>query len=494
MDTLQTETTSDTPGLGRSDVPIGLEHSSAALGRRVAYWCAVAAVSALAGFSLILLKLPLLIGAVLAGLMVFLIVRNPYLGLLAYVFIFSTRIAELIPALAPLKAERIVGLLTFAFLVLRQVRRYGGLTFDGTRQTVHFYLLILAATLTVPLAVYRGGAWEGVIEFIKLLMFYLLVVHLVDTRAKLRGFVILHAVLVLYLAADSTLHYLKGALMHAQGIDRALGSTSIASGPNELGATMATTVPLFLLFAVNRKAGPLRIFLFACLALCVFTLILTGSRSAFIGFVGVLGYFAWQSRHRIVLSIVGVVLIAGLFAVMPEQYKERYSSISQGLKESGGEGTGNERLKLWKKGMNMFVDRPLTGVGVKCFAAANAYFYSTGRAQWIESHSLYVQVLAEMGLVGALAFFSFMYSFLRLNRKTAKQLEADDDPDEWAFEHTLLQAMFAGYVALLFTGVFGHSMMRSTWYVYAALGLATLRIYLQHRPNLDPSIRADLLR
>ena len=107
--------------------------------------------------------------------------------------------------------------------------------------------------------------------------------------------------------------------------------------------------------------------------------------------------------------------------------------------------------------------------------------------------ALSLQEVARDGLVGAAAFFSFMFSFLRLNRKVARQLEGDDDPDEWAFEHTLLQAIFAGYVALLFTGIFGHSMMRSTWYIYAALGLATLRVYLQHRPNLDSSIRANLL-
>ena len=66
--------------------------------------------------------------------------------------------------------------------------------------------------------------------------------------------------------------------------------------------------------------------------------------------------------------------------------------------------------------------------------------------------------------------------------------------DDWAFERSLIQGMFVGYVALLFTGIFGHSMMRETWYLYAALGLATLRIYVNHRPDLNQAARRELLR
>jgi O-antigen ligase len=205
-----------------------------------------------------------------------------------------------------------------------------------------------------------------------------------------------------------------------------------------------------------------------------FTLMVTGSRSGFIGFVGSMGYFAWQSRHRVVLGLVGIVLLAGLIVALPEQYQERYATITQ----SQLDGSSSARLQVWGKGLRMIRDRPLTGVGVDCFGAANAYGYSTGRRSWLESHSLYIQVPAEMGLIGAFAFFSFMFAFLRLNRRTARMLADDDD---WSFEYALVQGMFAGYVALLFTGIFGHSMMRDTWYLYAALGLATQRIYLAER-------------
>ena len=124
--------------------------SSARLGRRVLYWIIVAGVSGVVGLALAVVKIPLIVGAIIAGLMAFFVVRHPYVGLLAYLMIFSLRLAELFPVLAPLRPERTIGMITFGLLLLAQIRRHGGITFDRSKPTLHFYFLILAAFLTVP--------------------------------------------------------------------------------------------------------------------------------------------------------------------------------------------------------------------------------------------------------------------------------------------------------------------------------------------------------
>lgn len=468
--------------------PSGLEMTSRQLGRRVLYFVLVMAISGMVGFAIAFVKIPLIVAGIIAALCVVLLFRNPYLGLLAYLLVYSLRIAEVYPVLAPLRMERVIGLATFGMLVLLQIYRRGGISFDASRQTRHFYFLIVAAFLTVPFAYWRVGAINGGVNFIKLLMFYLLIVHLVDTRTKLKVFVYAQCALVTYLALDSMLNYAHGALLHAQGIDRALGATSIAAGPNELGATMAATIPVFLCFALRKHAGPLKYWFLAGFGLLTVTLVMTGSRSALLGFIGAMSYFWWKSRHRLVLGVVGVILGAGMFIALPEQYQGRYSTITSGELD----GSSMERVKVWTKGLKMFAEHPVTGVGVNCFGTANAYGYSSGpRASWLESHSLYVQVLAEMGVIGAFAFFSYMLSFFRLNRDAARKLA--DEGDEWEFELTLLNGMFAAFIALMFTGVFGHSLMRDTWYMYPALGLATLRIYLDSRAAQSESGRRTAL-
>jgi O-antigen ligase len=126
-------------------------------------------------------------------------------------------------------------------------------------------------------------------------------------------------------------------------------------------------------------------------------------------------------------------------------------------------------------GLRMVMDRPFFGVGIRCFGTAHAMNYSPGASRnWLEAHSLYVQVPAELGLVGAAVFFTFVFEFLRLNRRTARRLR--EAGERWRFERALLDALFAGFVVLLISGFFGHSLLRRTWYLYAGLGLVVQRL------------------
>jgi O-antigen ligase len=379
------------------------------------------------------------------------------------------------PALAPLRMERMVGMLTLVSLLLSQMYRHGRILIDGSQQTKHFLYLVVAAALSVPLAFWRAGAWGGVVDFIKLLIFYLLVVHLIDTRKKFRIFVFLYAAMILYIAVSTVVNYVHGSLLHTAGIDRAVGATSAGGGPNEMGATMATTIPLALLLAMHKPFAKWRWVSLVAFGFLIVTLAFTGSRSAVLGLLGGLGYIWWHMRYRLVTGALGVVLLLAGFAMLPEQYQGRYSSMTK----SELDGSSQNRLDVWLKGLQMVAHRPLTGVGVHCFGTANAMMFSSGgHRSWLESHSLYVQVPAEMGLIGAFAFFSFLYVYVRFNRRTAKTLEADEG---WGLEVVILNSIYAGTLSLLVTGVFGHSMMRPTWYLYAALGLCVWRIYLDER-------------
>jgi O-antigen ligase len=211
------------------------------------------------------------------------------------------------------------------------------------------------------------------------------------------------------------------------------------------------------------------------LGLLLVTLVLTGSRSGVLGFLASMGYLVWNSRHRLILAMLGIVLAAGAFTLLPEQYKGRYNTMTQ----SKLDGSSSERINVWKKGLRMVVDRPLTGVGIHCFGTANALSYSSGpKASYLESHSLYVQIPAELGLIGAVAFFGYLAFAMRFNRRLRTALQEGEDPESWALERVVLRAMNAGFVALLITGVFGHSLMRITWYIYPAMALSVARVYL----------------
>ena len=475
------------PVVGAGGLRLDPESRSSAIGRTIAYFVGAFLLCLGTGLSMVFVEPVLVGGAVLGILVVVSVLKWPFLGLMGYLIIYQTRIAEIYPQLAPLRAELLIGVLTLASLFLAHMNMHGRLMFDRSRQSRRFLLIIAAALASLPLSYWKLGTWNATIDFVRILVFYSFIVHILDTRAKLRTFVHVYSLLITFVAYQAMKAYLSGSLLFAQGIERAVGTTSAADGPNELGATMATTIPLFLLLAFHKPLGWKRVFYFLMLALALYTMVSTGSRSAVIGFLGGLSYFWWHSKHKVVWAAVGIVLLAGGFLALPAQYQGRYSTITQGELD----GSSQERVKVWTKGLKMVADRPLTGIGLNCFATANAYGYSSGpRASWLESHSLYIQVAAEIGLFGFYAVFSFILEGLRLNRRVARALL--EDPKDWAFEQALITAIFAGTICLLFTGIFGHSLMRRTWYVYAALGLATLRLYIRAHPELTRG-RIDVL-
>jgi probable O-glycosylation ligase (exosortase A-associated) len=432
----------------------------------------------------------LVIGAVVCALAVFIILTRPFVGLLLYVILYMLRPAELYPVLAPLHAERVVGLLALGAMYLEQYRTSGRLLFDGTRQTRLLFLFVIPILLSIPFAYWRMGAVNGLIDFLKLLVWYMLVVHLLNTRLRLKIYLALLLALTCYVAVGAFIAYLGGSSFFTQGVDRAVGSTDVGANPNTLAATLSATIPLLFLLTLCKQLRGLRLFAGAGTLLLTITMVLTGSRSGLLGFLGGL-LFLWRgSRHRLLVGLVGVVILGAGVLWLPDQYKTRYSTI---ITSPTQEGSSRARFELWKRGLRMVCDRPLTGVGIGCFAAANASAYSPeGRPSYLVSHSLYVQVASEVGVLGSLVFFAFLFEVFRLYRRTARRLSAAGP--SWRFETVLLQGLASGTFVLLITGIFGDNLLKHTWYVYSGMGVAIARL-LGDRPlipgDTDATIRTE---
>jgi O-antigen ligase len=146
------------------------------------------------------------------------------------------------------------------------------------------------------------------------------------------------------------------------------------------------------------------------------------------------------------------------WVVLPPQYKTRYSSIFSSEVDASTQG----RFNAWKAGVNMFIARPLTGVGVGNFAVAYASGDYSDRGSWLSAHSLYVQLIAELGMVGVLTFVPLVFYMMRRNfrlRERLKEEQITDDVVKW-----VSYAITCSVGALFFTSVFGHSLFRLHWY------------------------------
>ncbi len=432
-------------------------------------------VAAAAGLGFVYVNPLMIIGALIALTVGLLILANPYFGFLIYLVIFIVRPGEQWPALDAFRVERLVGAFTLAIMAFGIFREKGSLVVDGSRQTLGLFAIVIAMVLSVPGSYWVTGSADRVVDMLKIVALYLMIVHLVDSRSRLRVFLVLYLVLLAYIGFTALYDFHTGTYLYAQGIDRIIGRTSASDNPNALGTTTAALLPvLFGLIRVSRSTW-IRFFLLVWVVASIYIILLTGSRASFLALMAGVGHLIWQSRHRTAWILIAIAIAPVVFVSMPEQYRERYTTIADAASGSF-DGSTEGRFDAWVAGAHMLSDRPFFGVGAGCFGVAHAYTYSTGFTRsWTEAHSLYVQVPAEIGLVGAVAFAFFLFSMIRINRTAAGEIRARG-PD-WDLESVLLNGLWSGIMVLLIAGVFGHSLFRTTWYEYAAIGLAVYRIH-----------------
>jgi len=440
---------------------------------------ATAGVILSAGLGIAIVKFPplLVLGAALAALFVIWILHQPYAGLLLYTIIFIVRPAELYPVLAPLRLERLVGVLALGSMLFHQYSVHRTLMIDRSRTTVFMGSLLLISMLSVPFSFWPTRSFEAVVEMVKVGVFYVLVAQLLDSPRRIRTFTYLYCALIGYIAITSLHAYFTGSLKFAQGIDRAVGVTSAGGDPNHLGTTMAATLPLMVWLASTRWLALWRAVFAAGVVVLFITMAVTGSRASMLGFLASLVAMWWLSSRRVLFGglIIATVILA--FISLPDQYQTRYASMTEEELDASSQG----RVEAWKAGTRMAFDRPVGGVGIGVFAIAYANGYSPeGSRRWLESHSLYVQLAAELGIPGLLVFLGLVWSALRTNRRELHHLSPPSDSST-AITRSILNGVFIGLIVLLVSGIFGHSLLRRTWYVYSALVVAVSRTYAAER-------------
>ena len=115
--------------------------------------------------------------------------------------------------------------------------------------------------------------------------------------------------------------------------------------------------------------------------------------------------------------MVGVVSIV-TFAIMPQGARDRFNTV-------GDEGdTSTHRVEIWKQGIEMAGRRPLLGVG---YANWSDYYLDNfprvGRDSLL-SHNIFVQVGAELGYTGLLAFLLMIAAKFKVNAETRRLARA----------------------------------------------------------------------
>ena len=428
-------------------------------------WLALILVCVVASLVSLFVSPLQVIGAVLVCLIAVICFKRPFVGLLIYLVVFLLRPAELYPVLGPLHIERLVGILVLIASVVGHKINQGRLQLP--RDNVTTWLLVFFAVTVVSwsYSTDQMRTYLMVERFFKLLIFYLLIVLEVTNRKRFDAFVAVYLFMIFLDTFLSFRDYYGGGARYRMSIYRADGRTSAGGDPNALAATLACTLPLLVAFFRLHRNLFLRLGLVVFAGLLILMISNTGSRSGLLGLLAALGIMVFYTRQRLIAAAAVLLLLGAGWVVMPDQYKARYHSIIESERDVNVVSSG--RVDVWENGLRMFVAHPITGVGAGAFLTANASG-EYGPPIQLQAHSLYIQLLATVGLPGTIIWFLFLAG---VGRRCLAKPKGDQPAALRAWSLTWRQGFVAALGALLMAGVFGHSLDRYTWYMLAALSL-----------------------
>ena len=242
--------------------------------------------------------------------------------------------------------------------------------------------------------------------------------------------------------------------------------------------TMGAALAYFAFFTDKRLWFRLVLGMAMCSFLAAMALAQNPSRGGFLSLVAVGLYCLWRSPKKVMgLSIVGCGQRGMLLFAGNNFWKEIDSTTDY------QSGTGDLRLEVWKAGMRMWKANPVLGVGAGNFRwvigdyQSPEQFEKFGRSLGgsIIAHSSHVEMLSELGSVGALAMIVLTWSTWKglgkIRPPRRKPGEPPLHPDLVQLGH-YADAVRCAILAVLVSGTFLSLFYYSHLWVLIAAGTA----------------------
>jgi O-antigen ligase len=397
-----------------------------------------------------------------------------------YMWLFIHRPFEYYPALGDLQIERLYVLLMLACWLASPAKGW-----VPNRLHLAVAALTLALTACWLASRYRDQCGTTVENFIKVTLFYVLVVTTVRDERGLRRVLGLYLLAVGLYMAHSLLEYSNGRYEWRMGIRRMIGVDVTYHDPNAFAATLLMSLPLALPFWPKPSTWLQRLLLLVFAGSACLCILLTGSRAGFVGLAAFgLGCLLVMRRRRLLLPLAGGAGLV-LVAALPGDLHNRFLTLidpSYGPENAQVSGAG--RLVGFLEGMRLWNEHPLLGVGPGAFAYASGLGYNP--------HNVYGQVASELGSAGALAFAGLVVCFFLNGWEARRSRQLRPGPPD--FPSQVVRAVTGAVLLMLLLGCAGHNLYRYHWQWFAAFQVAALHcIRLKARAASSRRVRLPSL-
>src|SRR5262245_50680053 len=222
----------------------------------------------------------------------------------AFIISYFTHLAARVGLFGVLHIDLLLAAATAAAIVLAPGTLRRGPPQKMRPVEKQLWILVGYIVVTLPFVQWPGSVLHNLEPFAKSLCFFFFVVATVDTTRKLRTIIIVYAATQIWRVLEPLeMHIRSGywgsftSLGNWEYMDRLSGSPYDIINPNGLAFVILMTLPLLhLVFKPERPAQ--RGLLIALVAAMCYALVLSASRSGFLGVMFLLVLLVWRSKHR----------------------------------------------------------------------------------------------------------------------------------------------------------------------------------------------------
>jgi O-antigen ligase len=330
----------------------------------------------------------------------------------AYIVTWFLQLGNRVEFLGEMRFEFLLGmtLIALGFVTKRQPSQ--------TKTNLYGWLaaFFVVLVIQIPFSANVDYSWTVFVDrVIKFAFMCVFIVVFVRSPTALKWFLI--ALLLAWgkMGLEGMVGQITGSkVWQNQGIMRLHGSTNLYLHPNSFSGFALGMVPFiyYLLPVVNKWQ---KILLLVMMVFALNIILNTGSRTGYIGFLAFLAIIFLGARHKLKVAIGLVVLALVAVPYIPDQYVQRFESITG--KEAEGNSKG-VRLEILRDAAVIFSENPF-GVGVSAFPTVREERF--GRTQ--DTHNLYMEVLTNLGVQGFIVWALMIAAIFKNARRITRGID-----------------------------------------------------------------------
>ena len=385
---------------------------------------------------------------------------------IAFMLLLLGKFATYYPGVHNIKLEAILGILGLILVTLQKGDLIKQLT--PSHNAVNKYLMFLLGAMGISFAVSWDPAFSWNIklyDFLKVIILYAMFMVSIRDEKDLKIAIWAFVATFAYLTYEPVYYFLTGSRgrLEYYGIEY-IARFGVLSGHVALANNMNQMIPIALFLALSCKKKMAQAVAFIFLCLFVVALIASKSRGGVAGFAFCMLTIIYFSKNRIKTGIIGLIFLAGIF-LFSGSLKETAARIN--------ENAAHGRLEGLFHGVEMLLKGNVLGVGPGCYLLARQKYFHYR----MESHNIYGQVLGDLGIPGAIAWFLFLREIFKNLERTKKKLVSLGRQGDFLYKVAL--GIEVSLIVRLFVSLGSHGLYYLYWYVMAAFSIAIFTIARQ---------------